>query len=98
MRCQEEPSGTSVAIFTRTVCALAGTAQASHSPSATAAIRTASVARDGHAFIEPIGPPTPVTTSLHKKFIRARQQPPRALLIHQVRQPHVRHGVRVDGE
>src|SRR5258708_30118089 len=92
MRCQEEPSGTSVAIFTSTGCAPTGAAETIIAASATKATRT--VPRR-HVFIEPIGPPSP---SFHEQFVDTAQQPARALLIHEVRETHVGRGVGVDGE
>src|SRR5258708_20795470 len=92
MRCQEEPSGTSVAIFTSTGCAPTGAAETIIAASATKATRT--VPRR-HVFIEPIGPPSP---SFHEQFVDTAQQPARALLIHEVRETHVGRGVGADGE
>ncbi len=60
MRCQEEPSGTSVAIFTSTGCAPTGAAETIIAASATKATRT--VPRRP-VFIEPIGPPSPHSTN-----------------------------------
>src|SRR5258708_13097484 len=92
MRCQEEPSGTSVAIFTSTGCAPTGAAETIIAASATKATRT--VPRR-HVFIEPIGHPSP---SFHEQFVDTAQQPARALLIHEVRETHVGPGVGVDGD
>src|SRR5260221_6495892 len=92
MRCQEEPSGTSVAIFTTTGCAPTGAAETIIAASAAPATRTAP---RRHVFMKPIGPPAP---SFHKQLVRSSQQPARAFLVHQVRETHVGRGVGVDGE
>src|SRR5260221_13967183 len=103
MRCQEEPSGTSVAIFTTTGCAPTGAAETIIAASAAPATRTAP---RRHVFMKPIGPPAPLIqrfsaearTLLNEQLVRSAQQPARAFLVHQVRETHVGRGVGVDGE
>src|SRR5262245_21808870 len=82
MRCHEEPSGTRVAILTRTGCAAAGPGTSPH------VRRPSNRARD-HPVVFTI------RSSFHKKLVFVFQEPARALLIDQVDQAQVLHLVRV---
>ena len=96
IRCQEEPSGTRVAILTSTGCALAGAASsATASAALTAGARpVSSFSRLPHSCRCPhsLVPHSTNSSSVRPSSHRAR------FWYDEARKAHVGHGVRIDGQ